>query len=171
MTTPLAIPRPSWYAGSVSEPQRTTVLDALTQFGGSMSMSEASAKYGVPTGTIKRWAKERREGRVVELKVAPAPVEEGTRARPGRVAMAVELTDDVRDRLTRAIDAGTEFLANGPGTDPKGWAQAANGVRMILMTTPDLLTFRDRVKAPEARDALDNPATVAAEIARRRRMG
>ena len=163
----------------MSEPARTTVVDSLTQFGGTLSMSEASRAYGVPVGTIKRWAKERREGkepaevvRLVTAPPAPEPVRvRATPATPGhvRATPAADLPDQVREQLTKAVDAGLDYLAGGPGADPKGWASAANGVRLILMTTPDLLTFRERTAAPGDADQLADAGAVRAELLRRRR--
>lgn len=154
------------------------MLDALTQFGGSMSMSEAEAKFGVAKGTIGRWAKERREGRVVALKVAPrlpplpaadpAPAPARGRLVSSVAASAANLTTEVRANLRDAVKKGVAYLANGPDIDPKGFQAAANGVRLILMATPDILTYEERTNAPSDRDALDDAAAVAAELRARR---
>lgn len=190
----LARERPLWYNGSVSEPCRTTVLDALTQFGGALSMSEASAKYGVPTGTIKRWAKERREGRVVPLKVAPPEVSRASGRALVKVALerdrilaeglGEQLRADYRETFTNLLSiakARTRAALDGPplidGVPDEEWV--APDMREVKAITEALgklaehgsaILGMDRdTAAPEARAALDNPATVAAEIARRRR--
>lgn len=154
------------------------MLDSLRLFGGTLSQSQAAEKYGIPSGTIGRWTKERKEGRVVDLKVAPKlppepPADPTPAPARGRLvssvaASAANLTTEVRANLRDAVKKGVAYLANGPDTDPKGFQAAANGVRLILMATPDILTYEERTNAPSDRDALDDAAAVAAELRARR---
>ena len=120
----------------MAETDRNTVLDSLTQYGGSLSMSEAERKFGVSKGTIGRWAKERREGKVVPLKVAPPPAPESSRARPGGTGIGVVKVALERDRI----------LAEGLGEQLRGDYRE---------TFTNLLTLAKS----RTRDALNPPRT------------
>lgn len=176
---------------------RQPVLDSLRQFGGALSMSEAAQKFGVKVGTIKYWAKERNDGKVVALKVAPPlPVEPSRASGRALVKVALErdrilaeglgeqLRADYRETFSNLLSiakARTRAALDGPplidGVPDEEWAPP--DMREVKAITEALgklaehgsaILGMDRdTKAPEARDALDNPATVAAEIARRRR--
>ena len=184
----LDAPAPPCYPGSVTEPKRTTVLDSLTQFGGTKSMSEASELYGVPTGTIKRWAKERREGRVVELKVAPPPpapsaLELRTREAPGGLKAKMTLTAAVsdalgpriRDNVRRTVDNLTAYLAaeseralkgkpddmpadNWTPVDMQQLRATANALESVLGRGADLLAFDRSTGGEVAAPASDDLA-------------
>lgn len=182
----------------MSEPARTTVVDSLTQFGGTLSMSEASRAYGVPVGTIKRWAKERREGKepaeVVKLATVPPPLPEPTsRAREtmkGREVRALEIgralgdaaRDDLRTtggNLIRYLRQQTQLAVDGPPADvnPLDWrppdmmqvAAAARSLDALLSRAADVLAFDRTTQAPGDVDQLTDAAAVRAEVLRRKR--
>lgn len=157
----------------MAERDRKTILDSLRLFGGTLSQSQAAAKYGVPSGTIGRWTKERKEGRVVELKVAPPP-EPQPRARdlaPGGLKAKMTLTEavsgalgpqirgDVRTTvggLTTWLATQASLAASGQKVNMKEVADAARALESVLSRGADLLAF-DRstggeVAAPAADD-------------------
>lgn len=167
-------------------------------FGGPLSQSEAAIKYGVPTGTIGRWTKERKEGKepaeVVRLATVPPPLPEPTsRAREtmkGREVRALEIgralgdvaRDDLRTtggNLIKYLRQQTQLAVDGPpaGVDPLEWrppdmqqvAAAARSLDALLSRAADVLAFDRSTQAPAAADQLQDAAAVRAEMLRRRR--
>lgn len=92
----------------MTEAERIKITDSLTQFGGTLTMAQAASAFGVPRGSVCRWAKERNDGKVVPLKVALPPAPEPSRAsKAGAATVKVALE---RDRI----------LAEGLGEQLRG---------------------------------------------------
>ncbi len=179
----LDAPAPPCYPRFVAETDRNTVLASLTLFGGTLSLAEAAGKFGVPRGTIGRWAKEHREGKVVPLKVAPALPDATPRAREtakGRevraAEMAIALGDQAREDLRATVGGLTTHLraevaraASGETVDMMQVAAAARALDTLLTRAADVLAFDRNTTATADRDLLADPEAVRAEMARRRR--
>ena len=145
----------------------------------------AAARHGVPPGTVAYWcARARSHGGAPSAARRFAPVRGGkgdgetgeggsgggvappapvqakvSRAtRAGQVS-AADLPFDARRMLREAVTKGLTYLSDGPAGDPKGWAQAARGLKEILTQTPDILTFEERTGA---RDASEDRAELEA---------
>ncbi len=163
---------------------RQPVLASLRQFGGTLSMSEAAEKFGVKVGTIKYWAKERNDGKVVELKVAAPPAtepsphaREAIRGREVRAAeMARAMGDEARSDLRDAVSGLTRFLgqaakraSDGEDVDMVQLAAGARALDALLTRAADVLAFDTRTQAPTDRDVLTDAAEVSRELRLRRR--
>jgi len=168
----------------VSERDRKTILDSLRLFGGTLSQSQAATKYGVPSGTIGRWTKERKEGRVVELKVAPPPAPEpsphareairGREVRAAEMARAMgdEARSDLRDAvagLTRFLGSAAKRASQGEDVDMVQLAAGARALDALLTRAADVLAFDTRTQAPTDRDILTDADAVSREVRLRRR--
>lgn len=148
-----------------------------------MSMGEAAKHFGISKGTIGYWASQRRAGKYaaepVKLTIAPAPPQpsrvanSGTfpRAAASAQTSAANLSDDVRDGLRDTVRNTVEFLRGGPLGEAKAFANAANGLRHILTSIPDLMKIEaSTATTTEAAASAPPTATdVAGEIAKRRR--
>lgn len=194
----LDAPASPWYAVWVPNADPNLVLDSLTQFGGSLSMSEAAAKYGVKKGTIGYWAKERREGRMVALKVVPPPPPDPSRARgQGPIKVALErdrvlaaglgdkLRNDYRDVFADLLTLAkqrTKAALDGPpltedGVPAADWTPPdmrevkaiTDAIKNLAEQGSAILTFDSTTKPTADRDLLADPEAVRAEMARRRR--
>lgn len=162
--------------------KRNAILDSLEQFGGDLTMSEAATRYGVSKGNIGRWAKERRDGKVVRLTVAPPP---SSRADPrpaagvvkARVrlagivseALGEQIRGDLRGsvgNLASIIRSETARALAGPPAevDPDEWkgpsmrdvADAARALDALLARAGDILAFDGQTAAPgEVRKGAD----------------
>ena len=94
--------------------KRNAILDSLEQFGGDLTMSEAATRYGVSKGNIGRWAKERRDGKVVRLATVPPPPVHAKAVGHGRRLVVEQVAEAlgprIRGNLRESIDAMTATL-------------------------------------------------------------
>jgi len=167
----------------VTEAERIKITDSLIQFGGTLTMAQAATKFGVPRGSVCRWAKERNDGKVVPIRVVetpPAAPDSSPRARDtarGRELRAGEMVtaigedacEDIREivpSLTRVIRDRVRELRNGPPADtdldtyqppdPVHLAALTRSLDTLLTRAVDVLAFR-RAHAPLA----DTPPDLA----------
>ena len=162
-------------------PRETDPAVVLASHDSGLSLSECAKKHGVPRGTIGRWLKERRDGKVQPIRplaIVPAPPlpTPPIRARE-RVAVAVgealgpEIKNDLREsvrHLTRHIARQAKAAAEGQPDDWEGdeWrppsmielAAAARALDALLSKAGDLLAF-DRTTTTEAPTEVPDVAT------------
>lgn len=167
-------------------PRETDPAVVLASHDSGLSLSECAKKHGVPRGTIGRWLKERRDGKVVALRPAPiaiappAPPSPTPRAREAKTeAIARAVGPELRAALRGSVADLTSHIADesrrareGRNVDMHQLASASRALVALLDKAGDLLAF-DKNTTTQAPSEVPDVATEegrAAVVARLRKL-
>lgn len=183
----------------MTEAERIKITDSLTQFGGTLTMAQAASAFGVPRGSVCRWAKERNDGKVVPLKVAPALPPEPSRAMKAGAAtvkvalerdrilaegLGEQLRGDYRETFTNLLTLAksrTRAALNPPRTedgavladwtppDMREVKAITEAIAKLVEHGSAILAMDKNTQAPTDRDVLTDAAEVSRELRLRRR--